>query len=119
MCLAQGHNAVTPVSLKPTAPRSRVKHSTCTTEPLRFLYYPIKMYISVHSDCFILANSADPGEMPYNLAVNLGRHCLPNFTPFGVSCIQRILLQVKFISLYTALEHRLDEFHDTLVHIAY
>ena len=32
MCLAQGHNAVTPVSLKPAAPRSQVKHST--TEPL-------------------------------------------------------------------------------------
>ena len=33
MCLAQGHNAVTPVRLKPAAPRSPVKHST--TEPLR------------------------------------------------------------------------------------
>ena len=33
MCLAQGHNAVTPVRLEPTAPRSQVKHST--TEPLR------------------------------------------------------------------------------------
>ena len=33
MCLAQGHSTVTPVRLKPAAPRSRVKHST--TEPLR------------------------------------------------------------------------------------
>ena len=33
MCLAQGHNAVTPMRLEPLAPRSRVKHST--TEPLR------------------------------------------------------------------------------------
>ena len=33
MCLAQGHNAVTPVRLKPTALWPRVKHST--TEPLR------------------------------------------------------------------------------------
>ena len=32
MCLAQGHNAVTPVKLEPAAPLSRVKHST--TEPL-------------------------------------------------------------------------------------
>ena len=31
--LAQGHNTVTLVRLEPTAPRSRVKHST--TEPLR------------------------------------------------------------------------------------
>ena len=34
MCLAQGHNAVTPVRLEPATPRSRVKHST---EPLRSL----------------------------------------------------------------------------------
>ena len=33
MCLAQGHNAVTPVRLEPAASRSRVKYST--TEPLR------------------------------------------------------------------------------------
>ena len=32
MCRAQGHNAVTPVRLKPLALRSLVKHST--TEPL-------------------------------------------------------------------------------------
>ena len=32
MCLAQAHNAVTPVRLEPTALRSQVKHST--TEPL-------------------------------------------------------------------------------------
>ena len=35
MCLAQGHNAVTPVRLKPVAPRSLVRHFT--TEPLRSL----------------------------------------------------------------------------------
>ena len=33
MCLGQGYNAVVPVRFEPTAPRSRVKHST--TEPLR------------------------------------------------------------------------------------
>ena len=110
---------MTPVSLKPTAPLFRFKHSTCTTVPLCFLNYQIQIYISVHSDCFILANSADPGELPYNAALNMGRHCLPNFTPLGVSRIQRILLHLKFISLYTSLEHRLGEFHDTLVHIAY
>ena len=37
MCLAQGHNTVTPVRLEPAAPRSRFKHST--TEPLRSLIY--------------------------------------------------------------------------------
>ena len=35
MCLAQGHNAVTLLRLKPVAPQSRVKHST--TELLRTL----------------------------------------------------------------------------------
>ena len=35
MCLAQGHNAVTPVKLEPAALRSQVKHST--TGPLRSL----------------------------------------------------------------------------------
>ena len=38
MCLAQGHNAVTPVRLEPAATLSRVKHST--TEPLRSLVDP-------------------------------------------------------------------------------
>ena len=38
MCLAQGHNTVMPVRIKPAAPRSRVKHST--TEPLCSLFYP-------------------------------------------------------------------------------
>ena len=33
MCLAQGHNAVKPVRLKPAAPRSQVMHSS--TEALR------------------------------------------------------------------------------------
>ena len=28
MCLAQGHNAVTPVKLEPVTPQSQVKHST-------------------------------------------------------------------------------------------
>ena len=32
MCLAQGHNVVTPVRLKPATPQPRVKHSV--TEPL-------------------------------------------------------------------------------------
>ena len=48
MCLAQGHNAVTPVRLEPAAPLSRVKHST--TEPLRSLNREI-FYVS-----FIILN---------------------------------------------------------------
>ena len=44
MCLAQGHNKVPPVRLKPATLRSLVKHST--TEPLRFQ--------SGHSPCSVL-----------------------------------------------------------------
>ena len=33
MCFAQGHSAVTPARLKPTAPLSRVKHSTTESMP--------------------------------------------------------------------------------------
>ena len=36
MCLAQGHNTVTPVRFEPAAPLSCVKHST--TEPLHSLH---------------------------------------------------------------------------------
>ena len=57
MCLAQGHNAVTPVRLEPTALRSRVKHST--TEPLRSLKEgvlggPMQMNMLVDSDVVII-----------------------------------------------------------------
>ena len=45
MCLAQGHNAVTPVRLEPVAPQSRVKHST--TEPLRS---PMQLLMSFFGD---------------------------------------------------------------------
>ena len=40
MCLAQGHNAVTPVRLDPVASPSRVKNST--TEPLLSLVYTME-----------------------------------------------------------------------------
>ena len=38
MCLTQGHNALTPVRLKPTTPQSRIKHSSI--EPL--IIYMVK-----------------------------------------------------------------------------
>ena len=40
MCLAQGHNALTPVRLEPAVLRSRGKQST--TEPLRSLQKRVK-----------------------------------------------------------------------------
>ena len=40
MCLAQGHNTVTLVRLKPAALRSRVKHSTI--EPLCSLFNELR-----------------------------------------------------------------------------
>ena len=101
MCLAQGHKAVTPLRLKPTAPRSRVKHST--TEPLRSLFilidYPIHIdtismrlsilyfegsqndvFLSLKS--FVIANSADPDDS--NVAFHLGLHCLPKYLFTGI-----------------------------------
>ena len=41
MCLAQGHNTVTPVRIEPAAPLSRVKHST--TEPLGSLVFVVML----------------------------------------------------------------------------
>ena len=41
MCLAQGHNTVTPVRLESAAPLSRVKHST--TEPLGSLVFVVML----------------------------------------------------------------------------
>ena len=41
--LLKDHNAVTPVRLKPMAPRSSIKHST--TEPLRS---PVSYYMKIH-----------------------------------------------------------------------
>ena len=38
MCLAQGHNVVTPMRLQPAAPRSQVKHSNI--DLLRSLFAP-------------------------------------------------------------------------------
>ena len=50
MCLAQGHNAVTPVRLQPAAPQSQVKHST--TEPLRSLHLKLKMSDKICENAF-------------------------------------------------------------------
>ena len=36
----------------------------------------------------VLANIADPDEMPYYVAFHLGLHCLPNY-PLWVSGLQR------------------------------
>ena len=45
MCLAQGHNAVTPVRLQPTTPPSSVKHYTTELPRVVVLnIYPIKEF---------------------------------------------------------------------------
>ena len=56
MCPAQGHNAETPVRLKPMAPLSQVKHST--TE------------LPIHE--YFFKNSEDPDEMQHNAAFSSG-----------------------------------------------
>ena len=54
MSLAQGHNAVMPVRLKLTTPRSQVKHST--TEPLHSL--------QIHGNKWNFANRNLGMDMP-------------------------------------------------------
>ena len=41
MCLAQGHNTLTPMRFEPAAPQSGVKHST--SEPLYSIYLYMNM----------------------------------------------------------------------------
>ena len=48
MCLAQGHNTVTPVRHEPAAPRSRVQYST--TEPLCYLKNGDIFFILIFKD---------------------------------------------------------------------
>ena len=50
MCLAQGHNAVTPVRLEPAALRFRVKHST-TELPIIHEYFSCCRYIRTFHEC--------------------------------------------------------------------
>ena len=55
MCLAKGHNEVTPVRLEPAATRSRVKHST--TGPFCMVE---SRYIAAESkQIILLKNCAD------------------------------------------------------------
>ena len=35
----------------------------------------------MHEYCFVLANNADPDDMPHDAIFPLGLHCLPNY-PF-------------------------------------
>ena len=67
MCLAQGHNPVTPVRLEPAAPRSRVKYST--TEPLRSPVICILSLTSI-SEQSRRHLSWIVGETPFNALAN-------------------------------------------------
>ena len=42
----------------------------------KFLNYNVFLFLKI---VFILANSADPGEMPPYVAFHLGFHCLPKY----------------------------------------
>ena len=56
MCLAQGHNKVTPVRLDSAAPQSQIKHSTT---PLRSV-----------------SNTLDPDQGRHSVGPDLGPNCL-------------------------------------------
>ena len=78
MCLAQGHNAVTLVRLKPATPRSRVKHST--TEPLHSLLLLVLIgSIKLLSISTINRYSIDLSEIAVSTKSCLQRHLLLHF----------------------------------------
>ena len=54
--LAQGHNTMTLVRLKPTVPRSRVKHST--TEPLRSYFFFFNWPYLLHCETYSSSGSS-------------------------------------------------------------
>ena len=101
MCLAQGHNASTPVRLELTAPRSRVKHST--TEPLRSLCLCFKGYITIlsSSDCHMIfcrlpiflkfrntirvSHSLDPDQAKHLIGHDLDQNCLQRLSADDIS----------------------------------
>ena len=83
MCLAQGHNAGTPVRLEPAALRSRVTHST--TEPLYSLEDTIglskrqwRLNLFVFQIEWISFQNILEGNAFQKQAVNVGRIFLPS-----------------------------------------
>ena len=106
MCLAQGHNAVTPVMLEPAAPRSRVKHST--TEPLRSLscHGP-----TVNSEIFARANFRETSHMRSFLRIEPSRNggITMSFTDEGKSCPSRDFL-TPLLCLDGFREKKISEF---------
>ena len=83
ICLAQRHNAVTPVRLEPAAPRSQVKHPT--TEPLRsherygrkFSVYPMGRKDGWYSN---IASNLTVWESVFLSNIYLGVHKINLFT---------------------------------------
>ena len=51
-------------------------HSIVYIEGLQVIASQTIVFLSLNID-FVLANSADPGEMPHYVAFHLGLHCLP------------------------------------------
>ena len=50
---------------------------------LRYNFHRSIVFLSSKID-FVLANSADPDEMPHNAAFNLGLHCLLKYSLWGL-----------------------------------
>ena len=61
MCLAQGHNAVTPLRLEPAAPQSRVKHST--TKPVCSLLNGLRLLQSKMGEVNLQDSVAEQFEL--------------------------------------------------------
>ena len=64
MCLAQGHNTVMPVGLKPATPRSQVKYSTTELPLIR--KREVKL-LSLYSCCRVTVKCS--ASLPYGAVV--------------------------------------------------
>ena len=58
-------------------------------EGSQVIIFKKSVFLSLTID-YVLTNSADPDEMPHNVAFHLGLCCLPKY-PFGISGLQRVM----------------------------
>ena len=85
-CLAQGHNAVLPVKLETTPPRSQVMHST--TEPLR-KYWILIWLQSIVSRSWVLATVWPYAFVPiYPWFKYAEESMLTPITVINIKCVQ-------------------------------
>ena len=55
---------------------------------------------------FVVANSADPDEMPHYIAFHQGLHCLPKYPRLGVSGLIRVKVSFPVSLIYFVLSNK-------------